>query len=135
VGAEVPCGSSVAKMEGSYGVTPGDCVSCGRRRRDGGEGGRYRSVSLSSAREGGSNGNGHRPGRAGSSVLRSAPSTLPELAETNRSTQTTLAEDFLENRKNFYKILFFCCVDLKSTFRDLLPGVDMTVIYVIYACI
>jgi hypothetical protein len=38
VGAEVPCGSSVAKMEGSYGVTPGDCVSCGRRRRDGGEG-------------------------------------------------------------------------------------------------
>jgi hypothetical protein len=71
-------------------------------------GGRYRSVSLSSAGEGGgSNGNGHRPGRAGSSVLRSAPSTLPELAETNRSTQTTLAEDFLENRKNFYKILFF----------------------------
>jgi hypothetical protein len=92
-------------------VTPGDCVSCGQRRREGGEGGRSAvplCFSLLCTRErGGSSGNGHRPGRAGSSVLRSAPSTLPELAETKRSSQTTLVEDSLENRKNIYKILIF----------------------------
>jgi hypothetical protein len=79
----------------------------GARAARGAVGGTAMFLSPLHERERGSSGNGHRPGRAGSSVLRSAPSTLPELAETKRSSQTTLVEDSLENRKNIYKILIF----------------------------